>query len=207
VEVKKMQKKLLIGLLLPFLVLLFFTGAACTKKVMNSGTEIGPEETPAVATLQSEPAATENAPPEPSRNEAIAPQPAAESPSPKEEDTTQRFEEGRRKAFLSELVLFEFDSSALTATAQEFLKRKAEWLNEHPDVAVTIEGHCDERGSTAYNLALGERRAQAARSMLMDLGVSPERLETVSYGEERPFIEGHYEGAWSRNRRAHFVLQ
>lgn len=108
--------------------------------------------------------------------------------------------------FLSELVLFDFDRSVLTATAQDRLKRKAKWLQDNPKAKAIIEGHCDERGSNAYNLALGWRRAEAAKAFLVDLGISANRLTTISYGKERPFAKGHDESAWSQNRRAHFVL-
>jgi peptidoglycan-associated lipoprotein len=86
------------------------------------------------------------------------------------------------------------------------LSKTAQFLRTHPEIKVIIEGHCDERGSTEYNLALGDRRAQAARQFLISLGVSPDRLETVSYGKERPFCFESNEICWQQNRRAHFVL-
>ena len=89
--------------------------------------------------------------------------------------------------------------------AREELNQKAEVLRQYPDIRVRIEGHCDERGTVEYNLALGERRAEAARSYLIDLGIDPDRLTTVSYGEERPAVEGQNEAAWSQNRRDEFV--
>jgi len=122
-------------------------------------------------------------------------------------EVDKKLEEAKKKVFLTELVLFDFDSSVLTPTAQDRLRRKAEWLEENAKASVIIEGHCDERGSNEYNLALGWRRAEAAKAFLVDLGVSATRMSTISYGEERPFALGHYEGAWSQNRRAHFVLE
>ena len=115
--------------------------------------------------------------------------------------------EVQRKIFLGELVLFDFDRSILTPEAQERLAKKAKYLKDHPDVKVIIEGHCDERGTNEYNLALGERRAEAAKAFLVDLGIAAFRLTTISYGEERPFVKGRYESAWSLNRRAHFVIE
>ncbi|MEW6671406.1 MAG: peptidoglycan-associated lipoprotein Pal [Thermodesulfobacteriota bacterium] len=122
-------------------------------------------------------------------------------------EIAKKLEEAKKKVFLSELVLFDFDSSVLTPTAQDRLTRKAEWLKENAKASVIIEGHCDERGSNEYNLALGWRRAEAAKAFLVDLGVAATRMSTISYGEERPFSAGHYEGAWLQNRRAHFVLE
>ena len=115
--------------------------------------------------------------------------------------------EADKNVFLKELVLYDFDSSVLTPTAQDILRRKAEWLKGNPRASVIIEGHCDERGTIEYNLALGWRRAEAAKAFLVDLGISASRMTTISYGKERPFVKGSYEFAWSQNRRAHFVLE
>jgi peptidoglycan-associated lipoprotein len=107
---------------------------------------------------------------------------------------------------MQEDIYFEFDKSTLTPAAQDNLLRKAEWLRENPDATVTIEGHCDERGTNEYNLALGDRRAESAKSFLVDLGIDPSRLTTISYGEERPVDPRHTEEAWDKNRRDHFVV-
>ena len=124
-----------------------------------------------------------------------------------QEENSPRFAEIQKKIFLGELVLFDYDSAVLTAEARERLTKKAEWLQNNAGVKVIIEGHCDERGSTEYNLALGERRAEVARAFLMDMGISESRITTISFGKERPFVKGHYENAWSLNRRAHFVIE
>jgi peptidoglycan-associated lipoprotein len=108
--------------------------------------------------------------------------------------------------FMNQDVLFAFDSFALSNEAKANLERKAAWLAENPQVKAQIEGHCDERGTTDYNLALGERRAHAAKQYLEALGINAARLTTISYGEETPADPGHSEAAWSRNRRAHFVI-
>lgn len=107
---------------------------------------------------------------------------------------------------MQEDIYFEFDKAALTAAAKESLIRKADWLEKHSTAGVIIEGHCDERGTPEYNLALGERRAQSTKLFLADLGVSPARLTIVSYGEEQPADPGQTEEAWTRNRRAHFAV-
>ncbi|MCE1273224.1 MAG: peptidoglycan-associated lipoprotein Pal [Chlorobiales bacterium] len=102
-------------------------------------------------------------------------------------------------------IFFDFDSSALNAESQEQLKQNATWMQNNASHSVTIEGHCDERGTDEYNIALGERRANSAKEYLQTLGISASRLSTVSYGEERPFDPSHNEEAWAKNRRDHFV--
>lgn len=112
-----------------------------------------------------------------------------------------------RAAFENEDIFFAYDSSALTAQAQEILRKKAAFLKGNANVKVTIEGHCDDRGTNEYNLALGEARARSAKAFLVDLGVPAARLATISYGEERPAMRGTTEDAWAKNRRAHFVIE
>ena len=107
---------------------------------------------------------------------------------------------------MQEDIYFEFDKSTLTPSAQDNLLRKAEWLRENPDVTVTIEGHCDDRGTNEYNLALGDRRAESAKAFLVDLGIGASRLTTISYGEERPLCPEQSEECWAKNRRGHFVV-
>jgi peptidoglycan-associated lipoprotein len=103
-------------------------------------------------------------------------------------------------------VFFALDSSDVDGTAQQALNANAEIMKKYPSWVVTIEGHADERGTAEYNLALGERRALSARTYLVSLGLSADRLRTVSYGKEFPFDPGHDEAAWAKNRRAQFVL-
>jgi peptidoglycan-associated lipoprotein len=103
-------------------------------------------------------------------------------------------------------IRFEFDRATLTDEARATLERHALWLQSRREVRLTIEGHCDERGTVEYNLALGEQRARAARDYLVSLGVAPERLRTVTYGKERPLDPSSTEQAWARTRRAHFVV-
>lgn len=129
-------------------------------------------------------------PPEPVRDEAIA---------------SASLDDLNRNSPLKP-VFFELDSSELTPDAQRILDADAQLLKRYGGWTVTIEGHCDERGSAEYNLALGERRALAARAYLLSLGLSGDRLRTVSYGKEFPFDPGHDEPAFSKNRRAHFVI-
>lgn len=103
-------------------------------------------------------------------------------------------------------VLFALDSEEIDARGQAALQNNAQILKQYGTWVLTIEGHCDERGTPEYNLALGERRAIAARDYLVSLGVAPDRLKTVSYGNEFPFDPAHTEEAYSQNRRAHFVV-
>lgn len=106
-----------------------------------------------------------------------------------------------------EKIYFNFDSSELSKEARDALTRNEEILmNVRKDVNLKIEGHCDERGSAEYNLALGERRAKAAAKYLVTMGVKPERLSTIGYGKERPAVQGNDETAWSKNRRDEFVI-
>lgn len=123
----------------------------------------------------------------------------------------QALEQARKAAeknrFQHQNIHFEYDSAELTDMAKALLREKADWLKENPEQSIIIEGHCDERGTTEYNLALGERRAAAAKQYLQDFGVGAFRMTTVSYGEERPLDPGQNEAAYSKNRRAQFVLK
>jgi peptidoglycan-associated lipoprotein len=103
-------------------------------------------------------------------------------------------------------AFFGFDEATLSADAQTALTTSASWLKKNPQISLLVEGHCDERGTEQYNLALGDRRANAAKEYMVTLGVDAGRVRTVSYGEERPFDPGHDEAAWAKNRRAHLVI-
>lgn len=136
--------------------------------------------------------------PEPPPPRAAAVEPAPEKPSP-DRGLSQETTPGLER------IHFDFDQSVITPAARDVLARNAEYLLANPGVRVRIEGHCDERGTTEYNLGLGERRAKSAQQYLMDLGVDPNRMSIVSYGEEMPLDPGHNEDAWAKNRRAEFV--
>lgn len=128
--------------------------------------------------------------------EPVQPAAAAEAPAPAPEPT----------AFKAETVFFGFDEYTLTPEAQQQLQGLAEHLKKSPNTVVQVEGHSDERGSIEYNLALGERRAQSVKNYLTQVGVDAARLSTISYGEEKPAVEGHTEAAWAKNRRSEFTL-
>jgi len=125
------------------------------------------------------------------------PTPAAETPVPVPSLTAGDFTD----------VFFDLDSYSLRDDAKTALDLAAKLLRDKTGVSVTLEGHCDERGTVEYNQALGEKRANAARDYLVNAGVPAARIQTLSYGKERPFAEGHDESAWAQNRRAHFVLR
>ncbi len=112
-----------------------------------------------------------------------------------------------RDKFENSHVYFAYDSSVLNDTAQSTLRSGADWLRQNQASRVLIEGHCDERGTVEYNLALGDRRAESAKRFLMSLGIDGSRLTTVSYGEERPLDSGGSETSWAKNRRAQFVIK
>lgn len=127
-----------------------------------------------------------------------------------EKEKKEKKEEGLKqeaKQALKKRVHFAFDSSELSNQAQEVLKDKAKVLKKNPELSIVIAGHCDERGTDEYNMALGERRARAAYEYLILLGVDADRMNLVSYGEERPLVEGHNEEAWAKNRRDEFKIK
>jgi peptidoglycan-associated lipoprotein len=126
-------------------------------------------------------------------------------PTPQVDALPTDVSEANRRGYLKD-AFYDFDKAEIRSDAREALAADAEWLRKHPSVKITIEGHCDERGTREYNLALGDRRANAARDYLVSLGVDGARLRTVSYGKERPFAADHDEDSWQKNRRAHFVI-
>jgi peptidoglycan-associated lipoprotein len=106
----------------------------------------------------------------------------------------------------SRIWCFDYDKSEIKPEGRQVLQRQADWLKKYSNVTVTVEGHCDERGTREYNLALGERRATAVKKMLVALGVTPNRVSTISYGKERPAVPGSTEAAWAQNRRGVTVV-
>ncbi|MES0446512.1 MAG: peptidoglycan-associated lipoprotein Pal [Desulfobacterales bacterium] len=176
-----MRKKLWISLALAFVIPgLLFTVSCAKKAVMEPEVVVVVEEDDAGAMAAAEQAAAEEA----ARKAAM----------------------DARELFLYEDIYFEFDKSDLLAESQEVLRVKADFLKDNPDVLVIVEGHCDERGTNEYNLALGDRRASSAKAFLVNLGIAGSRLTSVSYGEERPADPGHDDEAWAKNRRAHFAI-
>lgn len=118
----------------------------------------------------------------------------------------ERLREAAEKAFLAENIHFESNSSILSEKAQRILKSKADYLRNNSDVKITVEGHCDERGTETYNNGLGKRRAESVKKSLVDQGISTDRLVTASYGERKPIALGHDEASWAKNRRVQMVV-
>lgn len=143
--------------------------------------------------------------PAPSPEPPAAPAPAPAPADPLEGDLASVNEYLRSEGLLGD-VYYAYDSSDLSAEARQRLADNARFFNDHPVFEALIEGHCDDRGTPEYNLALGERRASSARSYLVSLGVDGSRLRTITYGEERPVCTESEEACWSQNRRAHFMV-
>lgn len=172
-------------------------GAACGGNQPPVARPMPPQPAPGASSTASKPPA----PPSPVEEPTIVPA----EPVPEPDISSSSLDDLNRNSPLMP-VFFEYDSSELTQDARAALDGNAEILRKYPDWAITIEGHCDERGSAEYNLALGERRAVTARTYLVSLGIPADRVRTVSYGKEFPFDAGHDEAAWAKNRRAHFVI-
>ena len=189
-----MKKKgwLAIDLVMVLAVILFT--ASCGKKVVQTQAETKTEPKVQKAEVQKAP----------DRSTEKAVQAA------RPEEDRLRAEAAAREAaqwvFVNEQIHFAFGSSLLSDEARQILHGKAEYLRKNPNITATVEGHCDERGTNAFNVALGERRAESVKMFLVDLGIGTNRLNCVSYGEERPIAVGHNEASWAKNRRAQFVI-
>ncbi len=146
----------------------------------------------------------------------VEPEPAPPAEKPEvtqpskqvDEESAQQMQESTEPAIPLQFqtVYFEFDKYAIPADQRSNLAKNAEVLKAHPDAKILIEGHCDERGTIEYNLSLGEKRANTIKQYLVNYGISPSRLSTISYGEEKPADPDHNEKAWARNRRAEFTI-
>lgn len=174
-------------------ILLAMTGAACHKSQPPIARPTPPAPPPPTAgTRPAEPPAPvrEPIPPEPLASDSVA---------------SRSLDDLNRDSPLQP-VFYDYDSNELNNAGRTVLQGNAAVLKKYPTWVITIEGHCDERGTAEYNLALGERRAVAARTYLVSLGIDANRLRTVSYGSEFPFDPAHQDSAWNKNRRAHFVI-
>jgi len=181
----------IIGLVLCFSIMIT---AGCAKKSVVKEQSVTGEQKATVAETTKEVAKKEG---------TVQEEPVTREAARVEEETI------KEKAAPVEMfkdINFDFDKFSLRPEAREILKQHADYLAKNKDVNVTIEGHCDEKGTSEYNLALGERRAKEALKYLKELGVSAKRMKTVSYGKEKPLDPGHNEEAWAKNRRDHFVI-
>jgi peptidoglycan-associated lipoprotein len=198
-----MKRSMTVLLILGFVLSSFLFTASCAKKQVK-------EEAPTAIEREAEARARAEAEAK-AKAEAEAKAKAEAEAKAKAEAEAKARAEAEAKAremrnFESKLIYFDFDKSELKPAAQETLTEKASWLKANPDYNVRIAGHCDERGTNEYNLALGERRANSAAKYLIALGVGEDKISTVSYGEERPADPGHNEEAWEKNRRDEFSL-
>ncbi|MGB9701081.1 MAG: peptidoglycan-associated lipoprotein Pal [Thermodesulfobacteriota bacterium] len=217
-----MKKGTLIFLGVIFLSSIF--NFSCSQKVMRT------EETPFTTSRQEtqkdtrlEPKAVTPSPPSPAtapaiekqekdkplKEETLGAQPSAPPALKEEKEEIKRGKEARQIAPIgTELksIFFDFDQAVIREDQKEVMLQNAQWLKAHPQVRVRIEGNCDERGTAEYNLALGQRRAEAVKEFLEGLGIAPKRMQTISYGFERPLDPGHNEEAWAKNRRVDFTI-
>ncbi|MEE9911885.1 MAG: peptidoglycan-associated lipoprotein Pal [Deltaproteobacteria bacterium] len=197
-----MKKHLtLIGLLMVLAFSLFILGGCAEKQAVVKDEAVQEQK---AAPAQAAPAVTDDeaarrAKEQADREAALKAQAAREAAAK------------RNAAALNDLnlqnIYFDFDKSSIRPDAREILKANAEIFTKNSAAKIVVEGYCDERGTVEYNMALGERRAQEAKQYLTNLGINASRIETISYGEERPLDPGHDEAAWAQNRRAQFLLK
>ena len=192
-----MRSRLALSGLFIMATLLVLSAGACTKKTPPVARPIPPPPPVTTAVAPTKPPA----PAEPMKEPAMAPT----APITEDRVGAGTLDEINRNSPLKP-VFFDYDRTDISAEAQRILDANAEVLKKNATWVITIEGHCDERGTAEYNLALGERRAGAARTYLVSLGIAGDRIRTVSYGKEFPFDPAHTEEAWAKNRRGHFVV-
>jgi len=181
-----MRRSVLLGSTILFLGLLAVSG--CKKKAPSTAAESRPAAVPSTSETK------------------VPPPPAPSTTRDTEADVlSQDLAELNRRGYLTD-AFYDYDKYNLRDDARSALSTDATWLQKYPSVKIMIEGHCDERGTQAYNLSLGDRRANAAKEYLVSLGVAESKIRTVSYGKERPFCTDSNESCWQQNRRAHIVV-
>jgi len=191
-----MRSRLALSSLFVLVALLGLSAGACTKKTPPVARPLPPPPAPTAVAPAKPPA-----PAEPMKEPAMVPT----APIAEDKVGAVTLDEINRNSPLRP-VFFGYDQADVSAEAQRILDANAEVLKKNATWVITIEGHCDERGTAEYNLALGERRAGAARTYLVSLGIAGDRIRIVSYGKEFPFDPAHTEAAWEKNRRGHFVV-
>jgi len=203
-----MKNRMWINLVMAILVAgLFFTVSCAKKTVVSDATTVQDQTTDSDAAAKAAAKAAADAEAAAKAEAERIAQQNIEDQMASEKALEMSKAMAAKKRFVNQDIHFKYDSSELTSMAKILLKEKAAWLKENYAAGVSIEGHCDERGTTEYNLALGERRASAVKMYLIDLGISGSRLNTISYGEEQPIDTGSSESAYQENRRAHFSIQ
>jgi peptidoglycan-associated lipoprotein len=193
-----MPDKLKYALRALFILVCLFALIACAQKnITSDATATQSAEDEALAAARAE---------ELARQQELQRQRALEVQQVQQE-AARREQMAAQNRLLYEDVYFEFNRAELLPEAQDVISRKALWLFDNPEVNVIIEGHCDERGSNDFNMLLGEKRAGNVKTFLIGLGINPEQMLSVSFGEELPVDPGHDEEAWSKNRRVHFRIK
>ncbi len=205
------MRKKIIGCLVVLSFGALLSGGCAKKDMVRTEEPVSAVTTPSTAAPEvARPAQPQEARPE--AETGAVQQPMTESTPTREQTVTQEPARDTTMAPGADLqaelqkVYFNFDSADLSEESRSALTKNADYLSKQSGVKVRIEGNCDERGSDDYNMALGERRAKAAKDYLVNLGIASDRLSTISYGEEKPADPGHDEAAWTRNRRAEFVI-
>lgn len=195
-----MQKRIPFHAVFVFIIAVFITSGCAKQEVVKKDEGIAP--TQAVKQDDSKkPAATA------STQSNTAPAVTTKAPDqPLPVQQTQKSSTTEQLQSALDKIYFDFDSANISESARDTLSKNAAEIMKDRSVKIRIEGNCDERGSTEYNLALGERRAKAARKYLVTMGVKPERLSVISYGEEKQAVQGSDESAWAKNRRDEFVI-
>lgn len=201
-----MKRNLVVATLVVFAFSSIFLLSSCAKKQVI--TEEKEMEAPAPEVAKEEKAAVPAAKEEKMEEAKIERLKELEEAKKQEAaiDEEKAWMERRAAKFEAEAIYFDFDKSFIRLEYRPVLQEKAAFLKDYPDMRVRIEGNCDERGTNEYNLALGDRRGSSAKNFLISLGIAADRIETISYGEERPRGLGHDEASWSQNRRDDFVL-
>ena len=193
-----MKKTMMVSLLLGMALISLLFMASCAKKQLRVEEEAAPTLAPAPKEAEKAPPGVDEEAARKAEEERLA--------RLRELEAAQKMR-GQIQVFESQHIYFDFDKSDLKPEARAILEKKASWLRANPQHKVRIEGHCDERGTNEYNLALGDRRAASTKKFLGNLGISASRLTAISYGEEMPVDKGHDEAAWAKNRRTHFTLK
>jgi peptidoglycan-associated lipoprotein len=188
--------KLTVGLFVALLCSALFVGGCAKKELVK-----GEGEVPAASATQ--PAEAPGQGKQPVKEEAVQAQTVQEAPTTVKEETTTSASQAIESL---ENIYFDFDSYVLTPNAREVLTKNAEAMKKISSISIQVAGHCDERGSDEYNLALGEKRAKSAMNYMVTLGVPASRLSIISYGKEKPADPGHDEAAWAKNRRDEFII-
>lgn len=201
-----MKRRFLLATATVLILVCMLIAASCTRKALQSESDVtGPLEVSEVSVEK----VANNGPPAEMPQETVQAESVRSEPGPIEPIAAAvpiEPAEPAEPTVALESIHFSFDSAELSEHARRILTNQADYLRTHPAVTILVEGHCDERGTDAYNLSLGQRRAETVKNYLVKLGISADRMNTVSFGERRPLSSGKDKAAWAKNRRAQFVI-